>query len=72
MYRRDNPSIARGRLREFYQCDFDIAGAYDPMIPDAECVKIVQEILSAVDVGPFVIKLNHRMILDGIFEVCGV
>merc|ERR1711884_805168 len=71
VYRRDNPSIARGRLREFYQCDFDIAGAYD-VIPDAECVKIVQEILSAVDVGPFVIKVNHRMILDGIFEVCGV
>ena len=42
------------------------------MIPDAECVKIVQEILSAVDVGPFVIKVNHRMILDGILEVCGV
>jgi len=72
VYRRDNPSIARGRLREFYQCDFDIAGAYDAMIPDAECVKIVNEILSSVDVGPFVIKLNHRMILDGIFEVCGV
>ena len=72
MYRRDNPSIARGRLREFYQCDFDIAGSYDAMIPDAECVKIVQEILSSVDVGPFVIKVNHRMILDGIFEVCGV
>jgi len=72
VYRRDNPSIARGRLREFYQCDFDIAGAYDAMIPDAECVKIVQEILSSVDVGPFVIKVNHRGILDGIFEVCGV
>jgi len=72
VYRRDNPSIARGRLREFYQCDFDIAGAYDAMIPDAECIKIVQEILSSVDVGPFVIKVNHRMILDGIFEVCGV
>jgi len=42
------------------------------MIPDAECVKIVQEILSSVDVGKFVIKLNHRKILDGIFEVCGV
>ena len=42
------------------------------MIPDAECLKIVQEILSSVDVGPFVIKVNHRMILDGIFEVCGV
>jgi len=72
VYRRDNPSIARGRLREFYQCDFDIAGAYDAMIPDAECVKVVQEILSAVGVGDFTIKINHRMILDGMFEVCGV
>jgi len=72
VYRRDNPSIQRGRLREFYQCDFDIAGEYDAMIPDAECVKIVHEILTAVDVGKFVIKVNHRKILDGIFEVCGV
>lgn len=72
VYRRDNPSIARGRLREFYQCDFDIAGAYDAMLPDAECVKIVKDILSSVNVGNFLIKVNHRMILDGIFEVCGV
>merc|ERR1712122_461255 len=72
VYRRDNPSISRGRYREFYQCDFDIAGAYDQMVPDAECVKIVSEILSGVDVGKFCIKVNHRQILDGIFEVCGV
>ena len=58
VYRRDNPSILRGRLREFYQCDFDIAGEYDAMIPDAECVKIVNEILTAVDVGKFVIKVS--------------
>merc|ERR550534_176857 len=45
VYRRDNPAMTRGRFREFYQCDFDIAGAYDPMVPDAECVKIVSEIL---------------------------
>ena len=52
--------------------DFDIAGQYDPMVPDAECVKIVSEILSGIDVGKFCIKVNHRQILDGIFEVCGV
>lgn len=52
--------------------DFDIAGAYDPMIPDAECVKIVAEILESLEVGKFVVKVNHRCILDGIFEVCGV
>ncbi|CAH1108973.1 unnamed protein product [Psylliodes chrysocephalus] len=72
VYRRDNPSITKGRYREFYQCDFDIAGAYDPMIPDAECVKIVYEILSTLNMTPFVIKLNHRKLLDGILEVCGV
>ena len=72
VYRRDNPSMGRGRYREFYQCDFDIAGQYDQMLPDAECVKIVQQILSSLDVGKFVIKVNNRQILDGIFEVCGV
>merc|ERR1712033_161962 len=41
VYRRDNPAMTRGRYREFYQCDFDIAGVYDPLIPDAECLKIV-------------------------------
>ncbi|XP_008192652.2 histidine--tRNA ligase isoform X2 [Tribolium castaneum] len=72
VYRRDNPSIARGRYREFYQCDFDIAGAYDPMIPDTECVKIVYEILKVLGMDQFTIKLNHRLLLDGLFEACGV
>ncbi|XP_034946651.1 histidine--tRNA ligase isoform X2 [Chelonus insularis] len=72
VYRRDNPSMTKGRYREFYQCDFDIAGQYDAMLPDAECVKIVVEALSALDLGPFVIKLNHRCLLDGIFAACGV
>ncbi|CAH1991326.1 unnamed protein product [Acanthoscelides obtectus] len=72
VYRRDNPSISRGRYREFYQCDFDIAGAYDPMIPDAECVRIVFEILKVLEMPSFVIKLNHRKLLDGMFEACGV
>merc|ERR1711963_1112996 len=72
VYRRDQPSISRGRYREFYQCDFDIAGTYDPMVADAECVKIVKDILRSMEVGKFQIKVNHRQILDGIFEVCGV
>lgn len=52
--------------------DFDIAGAYDLMIPDAECVKIVYEILTSLNMTPFVIKVNHRKLLDGMFEACGV
>ncbi|XP_065844519.1 histidine--tRNA ligase, cytoplasmic-like isoform X2 [Oscarella lobularis] len=72
VYRRDNPAMTRGRFREFYQCDFDIAGEYDPMIPDAECVKIVAEILTELELGDFVVKVNHRKLLDGIFAACGV
>ena len=39
VYRRDQPQLNRGRYREFYQCDFDIAGSYSPMVPDAEVHK---------------------------------
>lgn len=38
--------------------DFDIAGQYDGMIPDAECLKIVHEILSELDIGDFRIKVR--------------
>ena len=30
----------RGRFREFYQCDVDIAGSYPAMVPDAEVIKV--------------------------------
>ncbi|XP_060800855.1 histidine--tRNA ligase, cytoplasmic isoform X1 [Amyelois transitella] len=72
VYRRDNPAMTRGRYREFYQCDFDIAGQYDPMVPDAECLKVVTEILDTLDIGKYVLKINHRRLLDGMFEACGV
>lgn len=42
------------------------------MLPDAECVKVVSEILNSLDIGDYVIKLNHRQLLDGMFEACGV
>uniref|UniRef100_A0A2I2YXI9 Histidine--tRNA ligase, cytoplasmic n=1 Tax=Gorilla gorilla gorilla TaxID=9595 RepID=A0A2I2YXI9_GORGO len=72
VYRRDNPAMTRGRYREFYQCDFDIAGNFDPMIPDAECLKIMCEILSSLQIGDFLVKVNDRRILDGMFAICGV
>lgn len=42
------------------------------MIPDVECVRVVTEILDSLDLKDFVIKINHRKILDGLFEACGV
>ena len=53
VYRRDNPKMTRGRYREFYQCDFDIAGDFDAMVPDAECIKIVVEILDKLNLGQY-------------------
>lgn len=56
----------------FLMQDFDIAGVYDSMLPDAECVKILSEVFKTLNIGNLTIKLNHRQLLDGIFEVCGV
>ncbi|KPM40671.1 Histidine--tRNA ligase, mitochondrial [Neonectria ditissima] len=73
VYRRDQPAMTKGRMREFYQCDFDIAGSFDPMVPDAEVLRIITEVFDGLGWnGGYTIKLNHRKILDGIFQVCGV
>lgn len=72
VYRRDQPVMTKGRFREFYQCDLDIAGRYDPMLPDAEILQVLSSALHALNIGKFTIKLNHRKILDAIFTVCGV
>ncbi|XP_047151304.1 histidine--tRNA ligase, cytoplasmic isoform X2 [Vigna umbellata] len=71
VYRRDNPS--KGRYREFYQCDFDIAGTPpEKMGPDFEVVRILTELLDELNIGEYEIKLNHRKLLDGMMQICGV
>lgn len=72
VYRRDQPAMTKGRMREFYQCDFDVAGAYEPMIADAEVLAVTCEGLSRLGIHDYKVKINHRKILDGIFEACGV
>lgn len=69
VYRRDNPS--KGRYREFYQCDFDIAGD-ETIAADFEVVKILTELLDELNIGDYEIKLNHRKLLDGMLDICGV
>ncbi|XP_060167509.1 histidine--tRNA ligase, cytoplasmic-like [Lycium barbarum] len=70
VYRRDNPS--KGRYREFYQCDLDIAGQFEKMMPDFEVIKILTELLDELDIGEYEVKLNHRKLLDGMLAICGV
>eukprot|EP00922_Rhytidocystis_sp_ex-Travisia-forbesii_P021683 GHVS01031748.1.p1 GENE.GHVS01031748.1~~GHVS01031748.1.p1 ORF type:complete len:606 (-),score=95.02 GHVS01031748.1:102-1754(-) len=75
VYRRDEPQMNRGRFREFYQCDFDIAGYGDaPSLADAEVLSVLVETLSCLKgvTGDFAVNLNHRSILDGMMNVCGV
>jgi histidyl-tRNA synthetase len=52
--------------------DFDIAGVYDPMVPDSECLKIITEILDKLELKDHMIKINHRKLLDAIYEICNV
>lgn len=42
------------------------------MVPDAEILSMLCEALTALDIGEFTVKVNHRKILDGIFELAGV
>lgn len=72
MYRRDNPVVTKGRYREFYQCDFDIAGSYGPMISDTDVLAVGVEIYKNLEIGDFMIKVNHRELLDSMMEICGV
>eukprot|EP01006_Ploeotia_vitrea_P044304 TRINITY_DN66823_c4_g1_i3.p1 TRINITY_DN66823_c4_g1~~TRINITY_DN66823_c4_g1_i3.p1 ORF type:complete len:1111 (-),score=565.59 TRINITY_DN66823_c4_g1_i3:1463-4771(-) len=72
VYRRDQPAMNRGRFREFYQCDYDIAGTYPTMVPDSEVLRVLVEILSDLPIGGFKVKLNHRKLLDAVMGHCGV
>jgi len=72
VYRRDQPQMNRGRYREFYQCDFDIAGTYPAMTADAEAITLATEILTTLPVGNICVKINHRVLLDAVFELAGV
>ena len=42
------------------------------MIPDADVLKVMVEILKELEIGDFVIKLNHRKFLDTIVDICGI
>lgn len=42
------------------------------MIPDAEIIKIVVEILVQLPIGNFNIKINHRVLLDAYIQISGI
>lgn len=69
VFRGERP--AKGRFREFTQCDFDTVGTESPLA-DLETVQVVFESLKAADIPPFTIALNHRKVLDGLLDTLGL
>jgi len=60
VWRADRP--ARGRFREFYQCDVDCIGS-ESMVVEAELIHAVSEVLTKLGFNDFLIRLNHRDLL---------
>jgi len=69
VWRADRP--ARGRFREFYQCDVDALGSTSPAV-EAELCSAVSDALVELGFTDFVIRLNHRQLLASILLACGV
>ena len=69
VWRADRP--ARGRFREFYQCDVDSLGSTSPVV-EAELCAAVSDALSELGFEDFVLRLNHRQVLTGVLAACGV
>jgi histidyl-tRNA synthetase len=64
-------NIQRGRYREFMQCDFDTIGTTSP-VADLEMVLVVHDLLVAIGVERFTIRVNDRRVLAGVLEALGL
>jgi histidyl-tRNA synthetase len=69
VWRADRP--ARGRFREFYQCDIDSIGSISPIV-EVDQLAAVSEVLRRLGFNDFVIRLNHRQALSGLLESSGI
>jgi histidyl-tRNA synthetase len=69
VWRADRP--ARGRFREFYQCDVDAIGSTSPVV-EVEMLSAVSEVLKRLGFDDFVVQLNHRDLLTALLKGAGV
>jgi histidyl-tRNA synthetase len=69
VWRADRP--ARGRFREFYQCDVDAIGSTSPIV-EVEVCAAVSDVLRTLGFSDFVLRLNHRGLLRGMLDSFGV
>ena len=69
VWRADRP--ARGRFREFYQCDVDAIGSSSPVV-EVEMLAAVSEVLLTLGFTDFTIQLNHRALLTALLDAAGI
>ncbi|MGH2560735.1 MAG: histidine--tRNA ligase [Thermomicrobiales bacterium] len=69
VWRAEKPQ--RGRFREFWQCDADIAGSAS-MVADAEIISMIAEVLTAFGLPNFTVLISHRRLLSGLAQSAGV
>lgn len=69
VWRAENPQ--RGRLREFTQCDVDILGTTS-LLAEAELIALIDSVLNELGLDKFIVLLNTRKLLDGIFKYFNV
>jgi histidyl-tRNA synthetase len=65
VWRAEKP--AKGRYREFVQCDVDTVGTAD-MAADAEILAFTASVLTECGFPRFLMRVNHRKILDGVLD----
>ncbi len=56
---------SKDRFREFFQCDFDTVGC-ETMAADAEVCLVLSEVMRALGIDEFVIRVNNRKVLNGL------
>jgi len=69
VWRAESP--ARGRFREFWQCDVDIVGTHS-LLADAECIAVDHAVMQAVGAPEYRIRFNNRKLFAGLQERLGI
>jgi histidyl-tRNA synthetase len=61
----------RGRYREFWQCDFDTIGTTSNAT-DIEVALVIHDLMLALGIERFTVRLNNRLVLNGLLEEVGL
>lgn len=58
---------ARGRYREFMQCDFDTIGSTSNAV-DIETLLVINDLFEKIGIQRFTIRVNNRKVLNGLLQ----